>query len=154
VLGLLCALGLNLAGLASQPLFLAIVLISTSAGLLLPLLKDAREENTPFGQLVMTAAALAEVVPILLLSLLFSAASKTSAQRITSLAIFLLLLAVVGLALGPGCAGWRAWNGINGPPGKPGPPSPGWPVIPSADQHAAKTTPAALTARPRADHGR
>lgn len=100
VLGLLCALGLDLAGLASQPLFLAIVLISTSAGLLLPLLKDAREEDTPFGQLVMTAAALAEVVPILLLSLLFSAASKTAAQRLTSLAIFLLLLTVVGLALG------------------------------------------------------
>jgi len=100
VLGLLCALGLSLAGLASQPLFLAIVLISTSAGLLLPLLKDAREENTPFGQLVMTAAALAEVVPILLLSLLFSAAAETSAQRLTSLAIFLLLLTTVGLALG------------------------------------------------------
>jgi Kef-type K+ transport system membrane component KefB len=100
VLGLLCALVLSLAGLASQPLFLAIVLISTSAGLLLPLLKDAHEESTPFGQLVMTAAALAEVVPILLLSLLFSAASKTAAQRLTSLAIFLLLLAVVGLALG------------------------------------------------------
>jgi len=99
-LGLLCALGLNLAGLASQPLFLAIVLISTSAGLLLPLLKDAHEEDTPFGQLVMTAAALAEVVPILLLSLLFSAASQTAAQRLTSLAIFLVLLAVVGLALG------------------------------------------------------
>lgn len=100
VLGLLCAIGLGLAGLASQPLFLAIVLISTSTGLLLPLLKDAGEESTQFGQLVMTAAALAEVVPILLLSLLFSAASKTSAQRIASLAIFLLLLVTVGLALG------------------------------------------------------
>jgi Kef-type K+ transport system membrane component KefB len=100
VLGLLCALGLDLAGLASQPLFLTIVLISTSAGLLLPLLKDAGEESTRFGQLVMTAAALAEVVPILLLSLLFSATAKTSAQRIASLGIFLLLLVSVGLALG------------------------------------------------------
>ena len=100
VLGLLCAFVFSLAGLASRPLFVAIVLISTSAGLLLPLLKDSREENTPFGQLLMTAAALAEVVPILLLSLLFSATCKTSAQRITSLAVFLLLLAAVGLALG------------------------------------------------------
>jgi Kef-type K+ transport system membrane component KefB len=64
VLGVFCAFGLSLAGLASQPLFLAIVLISTSAGLLLPLLKDAHQESTQFGQLVMTAAALAEVVPI------------------------------------------------------------------------------------------
>ena len=47
--------------------------MSTSAGLLLPLLKDAGEGSTEFGQLIMTAAALAEIVPILLLSLLFSA---------------------------------------------------------------------------------
>ena len=46
VLGLLCAFGFSLARLASQPLFVAIVLISTSAGLLLPLLKDSREEKT------------------------------------------------------------------------------------------------------------
>jgi Kef-type K+ transport system membrane component KefB len=98
-LGLLCAYAVNLAGLGGEPLFLAIVLVSTSAGLLLPLLKDAHEEKTQFGQLVMTAAALAEVIPILLLSLLFSAASKTSEQRIASLAIFLALLGVIGLAL-------------------------------------------------------
>ncbi len=100
VLGLGCAYVLSLAGLARQPLFLAIVLMSTSAGLLLPLLKDAAEEDTRFGQLVMTAAALAEVGPIMLLSLFFSAASKTSAARVASLAIFIALLAVIGLALG------------------------------------------------------
>jgi len=100
VLGLACAFALSLAGLASQPTFLAIVLVSTSAGLLLPLLKDAHEEGSQFGQLVLTAAALAEVVPILLLSLLFSAAARTPAQRVTSLLVFLLLLVAVGLALG------------------------------------------------------
>src|SRR5262252_4670145 len=95
VLGLLCAYAFSLAGLGGEPLFLAIVLVSTSAGLLLPLLKDAHEEKTQFGRLVMTAAALAEVIPILLLSLLFSAAAKTSAQRIASLAIFLALLGII-----------------------------------------------------------
>jgi Kef-type K+ transport system membrane component KefB len=99
VLGLLCAYLLDLAGLASQPLFLTIVLVSTSAGLLLPLLKDRKQEKTQFGQLVMTAAALAEVIPILLLSLLFSAASKTSAQRLVSLGIFLVLLVLIGVTL-------------------------------------------------------
>ena len=74
--------------------------MSTSAGLLLPLLKDAGEEDTRFGQLVMTAAALAEVGPIILLSLLFSATSKTSAERVASLVVFLALLALSGLALG------------------------------------------------------
>jgi Kef-type K+ transport system membrane component KefB len=97
---LVIAHGLALFGLASQPLFVAIVLMSTSAGLLLPLLKDAEEESTPFGQLVMTAAALAEVAPILLLSLFFSASSKTAESRVASLLIFLATLAVLGLALG------------------------------------------------------
>ena len=99
VLGLLCAYAFSLAGLGGEPLFLAIVLVSTSAGLLLPLLKDAHEETTQFGQLVMTAAAMAEVIPILLLSLLFSEAAKTSEQRVASLAIFLALLVIIGLAL-------------------------------------------------------
>jgi Kef-type K+ transport system membrane component KefB len=98
-LGLLCALFFWLAGQASQPLLLAIILMSTSAGLLLPLLKDAGEATTEFGQLVMTAAALAEIVPILLLSLFFSAASKTTEDQLVSLAIFVALLVLIGLAL-------------------------------------------------------
>ena len=94
----------------SQPLLLAIILMSTSAGLLLPLLKDAGEETTEFGQLVMTAAALAEIVPIMFLSLFFSAASKTTEDQLVSLAIFLALLVLIGLpspgapAGGPGPA--------------------------------------------------
>ena len=100
VLGIGCAYALRLAGLVTQPLFLAIVLMSTSTGLLLPLLKDAGEEDTRFGQLVMTAAALAEVTPIVLLSLLFSATSKTTPDQLASLGIFIALLAAIGLALG------------------------------------------------------
>jgi Kef-type K+ transport system membrane component KefB len=73
--------------------------MSTSAGLLLPLLKDAGEGTTEFGQLVMTAAAIAEIVPIMLLSLFFSAASKTTEDQVVSLAIFLSLLVLIGLAL-------------------------------------------------------
>lgn len=99
LLGLACGYVLSLAGLGSKPVFLAVVLVSTSAGLLLPLLKDAGQDHTPFGQLVMTAAALAEVASVMMLSLLFSTASKTSADRLTSLAMFLALLAVIGLAL-------------------------------------------------------
>ena len=98
-LGVACAYALSAAGQAGRPLFLAIVLMSTSAGLVLPLLKDAGEEDTRFGQLVMTASALAEVVTIMLLSLLFSATSTTSADRLASLAIFLALVVVLGLAL-------------------------------------------------------
>ncbi|HEY7013854.1 MAG TPA: cation:proton antiporter [Streptosporangiaceae bacterium] len=100
VLALACGIAFHLAGQATHPLLLAIILMSTSAGLLLPLLKDMGEEATRFGQLVMTAAALAEIVPIMLLSLFFSAASKTTADQLVSLAVFLALLVLIGLTLG------------------------------------------------------
>ena len=100
VLALLCAYAFRLAGQARQPLLLAIILMSTSTGLLLPLLKDAGEESTAFGQLVMTAAALAEIVPIMLLSLFFSATSATPGAQAVSLAIFSVLIVLSGAALG------------------------------------------------------
>jgi Kef-type K+ transport system membrane component KefB len=98
-LGLLCGFLFWLGGGATRPILLAIILMSTSAGLLLPLLKDAGQAATEFGQLIMTAAALAEIVPILLLSLLFSAASKTTGDKLVSLAIFLALLILIGFAV-------------------------------------------------------
>jgi Kef-type K+ transport system membrane component KefB len=99
VLALLCAYAFRLAGQARQPLLLAIILMSTSTGLLLPLLKDAGEGSTGFGQLVMTAAALAEIVPIMLLSLFFSATSATPGAQAISLAIFIVLVVLSGTAL-------------------------------------------------------
>jgi Kef-type K+ transport system membrane component KefB len=99
VLALLCAYAFRLAGQAEQPLLLAIILMSTSTGLLLPLLKDAGQESTAFGQLVMTAAALAEIVPIMLLSLFFSATSATPGAQAVSLAIFIVLIVLSGTAL-------------------------------------------------------
>ena len=98
-LGLLAGFLFWLAGTDSRPVLLGIILMSTSAGLLLPLLKDAGEAGTEFGQLIMTAAALAEVLPILLLSLLFTAAAKAPGDRIASLAIFLALLVLIGMAV-------------------------------------------------------
>ncbi len=100
LLGLACGYVLSLAGVGAKPVFLAVVLTSTSAGLLLPLLKDAGLHRPPFGPLVMAGAALAEVVPVMMLSLLFSASSTTQAARLSSLAALLALLAVIGLALG------------------------------------------------------
>jgi Kef-type K+ transport system membrane component KefB len=100
VLGIGCAYAFRLAGEAVHPLLMAIVLMSTSTGLLLPLLKDTGEDGTDFGQLVMTAAALAEIVPIMLLSLFFSAASTSPGARLISLAIFAVLVVLSGFALG------------------------------------------------------
>ena len=99
LLGLGCSLIISEVGLGTKPIFLTVVVVSTSAGLLLPLLKDAGQQHTTFGQLVLTAAALAEVASVLTLSLLFSATAHTAAARLASLATFVALLAVIALAL-------------------------------------------------------
>ena len=98
-LGLGCGFLFWAAGQATAPILLAIILMSTSAGLLLPLLKDAGEAESGFGQLIMTASAMAEVIPIMLLSLFFSASAKTPGAQFLSLAVFLALTVLIGLAL-------------------------------------------------------
>jgi Kef-type K+ transport system membrane component KefB len=99
LLGLACGYLLSL-GVDAKPVFLAVVLVSTSAGLLLALLKDGDLHRTPTGQLVMAAAAVAEIIPVVLLSLLFSATSQTTGGKLSSLAALLVLLVAIGLALG------------------------------------------------------
>ena len=99
-LGIGCGFLFWAVGQATFPVLVGIILMSTSAGLLLPLLKDAGQGGTEFGHLIMTAAALAEIVPILLLSLLFSASAKTPGDQLLSLAIFVALLVLIGLAVG------------------------------------------------------
>jgi Kef-type K+ transport system membrane component KefB len=89
---------LQAAGEVNRPVMVGIILMSTSAGLLLPLLKDAGQAHTEFGQLIMTAGALAEIVPILLLSLLYTAAAESPGERIASLVIFIVLLVLIGVA--------------------------------------------------------
>jgi Kef-type K+ transport system membrane component KefB len=100
VLAVACGFAFRLGTRSVPPLLLATVLMSTSAGLLLPMLKDADQESSRFGQLVMTAGALAELCPIVLLSLLYSATASAPADRLVSLGIVLALLVLIGLALG------------------------------------------------------
>jgi len=65
-------LGLKAAGLVHTPLLVAIILSATSLGIIIPVLKDAGEIASPFGQLVVAAGTIADFGGIILLSLLFS----------------------------------------------------------------------------------
>ncbi|HLG91857.1 MAG TPA: cation:proton antiporter, partial [Acidimicrobiales bacterium] len=69
-------------GQAASPLLVAIVLSSTSLGLLVPVLRDAGELGSQLGRLVCVAGSVAEFVPILLASLFFSATSLDVASRL------------------------------------------------------------------------
>ena len=64
-------------GLVRSPLFLAIVLVATSLGLVLPVLKDAGLTGGSFGQMAIASASLADFGAVILLSLLFSREARS-----------------------------------------------------------------------------
>ena len=71
-LALIAGFALKAAGQVQQPLFIAIVLAATALGIVIPILKDAGEISTDFGQLVTAGATFAEFGAIILLSVFFS----------------------------------------------------------------------------------
>ena len=75
------------------------MLSATGLGIVLPILKDAGETTTPFGQIVVAGASIAEVVPIVLLSLFFSGESGGIGAKLVLLAGFALFAFAVALAL-------------------------------------------------------
>ncbi|MCU1458331.1 MAG: Na+/H+ antiporter-like protein [Actinomycetia bacterium] len=82
-----------------DPLFVAIVFASTSLGLVVPVLSDAGESTTGFGQVVLAASSLAEFGTILLISLFFSQSSSTTGSQIVLLVGFVVLVIVVGVGM-------------------------------------------------------
>src|SRR5580693_7467153 len=95
VLALLVAFGLQLGGQIKDGLLVGITLMATALGILVPILKDAAQTGTDFGNLIMVAGSLAELVPLLLLSVFFSASSANPGVELGLLAGFIGLTAVV-----------------------------------------------------------
>ena len=83
-----------------SPLFVAIVLVATSLGVIFPVLKDSGNIDSSLGELVIAAASIADFGSIILLSLFFSGKSSTStAGRLILLGIFGLVVVLVGVAI-------------------------------------------------------
>ncbi len=66
------ALLLKVGGLVETPLLVAIILCATSLGVLIPVLKDAGEISSTFGQLIIAAGTIADFGAVILLSIFFS----------------------------------------------------------------------------------
>jgi Kef-type K+ transport system membrane component KefB len=92
-LALLVGYALLAAGQVISPLFIAIILVATALGVVAPLLEDAGESATNFGQLVIAGATLAEFGSIILLSLFFSREATSTATKVILLIGFALLAA-------------------------------------------------------------
>ena len=98
-LALLIGFGLNAGGLVKSPLFVAIVFSATSLGIVIPVLKDAGQVSTQFGQLVVAGASIAEIATIVLLSLFFSEETGSVGVRLELLGLFGLFVVAVGVAV-------------------------------------------------------
>jgi Kef-type K+ transport system membrane component KefB len=103
VLALIVALIFEAVELVGAPLLVAIILAATSFGIVVAVLKDAGQTRTPFGQLVIAGASIADFGTVILLSLFFS---SSGASFETTLVLLFLFLAVVA-ALGALMAGAR-----------------------------------------------
>lgn len=98
-LALAVGYGLRLGDLVKSPLLIAIILSATGLGVILPILKDAGETDTAFGQVIVAAASIAEVTPILMLSLFFSGESGGLGAKLALLVAFLVFVAAVGVTI-------------------------------------------------------
>jgi Kef-type K+ transport system membrane component KefB len=99
VLALVVGYGLRLGDLVKSPLLVAIILSATGLGVILPILKDAGETETPFGQVIVAGASIAEVAPILMLSLFFSGESGGVGAKLALLVAFLVFVAAVAVTI-------------------------------------------------------
>jgi Kef-type K+ transport system membrane component KefB len=98
-IGLAVASGLAAAGLVEDPLLVAIILTATSLGVVIPVLKDAGQVETGFGQLVIAAASIADFGAVILLSLLFSREASGPGAQLLLIGGLVLLAVGVGVGL-------------------------------------------------------
>jgi Kef-type K+ transport system membrane component KefB len=101
-IGLVVALALQAGGLIDTPLLVAIILCATSLGVLIPVLKDAGEIDSTFGQLVVAAASVADFGAIVLLSIFFSGEGGTGSTLLLLGSLFVLAAVVYGAVKGAG----------------------------------------------------
>ena len=110
-IALVLGVALKAGGFVRSPLFLAIILVSTSLGVIVPVLKDSGNIGSRFGQLVIAAASIADFGAIILLSLFFSGKGSTDvAGKLILLGLFGVVVVLIGLAI----AGAERVRGIRG----------------------------------------
>jgi Kef-type K+ transport system membrane component KefB len=84
---------------------IALTLTSSSLGILVPVVRDAGEIDSEFGQLTVMAGTVGEFASLLLLTILFSADAKSTPEQI----LYVVLMGVAALFTGFGLyALWRS----------------------------------------------
>jgi Kef-type K+ transport system membrane component KefB len=100
------AFALDAAGQVDTPLLVAIILVATSLGVVVPVLKDADKLSSDLGQLVIAAASIADFAAVILLSLFFSRETTSTTTQILLLVGFFLVAIMLAVAI-LGVEHWR-----------------------------------------------
>jgi Kef-type K+ transport system membrane component KefB len=90
---------LDAGDIVSSPLLIAIILSATALGVIIPILKDAGVISTPFGQVVVAGASIAEVATVVLLSIFFGESEGGLGSRFLLFGGFVLLVVAAGAAI-------------------------------------------------------
>lgn len=98
-LALLVGAVLSIAGMDISPMYLMVVLTATGLGVLLPIMKDAGYLETELGQVIFGACAIAEVVPLILLSTLFPPADSDVLHQAGKIVILIIIAAVAAYVI-------------------------------------------------------
>src|SRR5687767_1297853 len=99
-IALLVAMLLAAGGLVETPLLVAIILCATSLGVIVPVLKDTGEISSPFGQLIVAAASIADFGAIILLTLFFSGEGGVASTLLLLGALLVLAVLVFATVRG------------------------------------------------------
>ncbi len=110
VLGLVVGYGLQLGGLADAPMLIAVALVATSLGVVVPVLKDSGEAGSELGQLVIAAASIADFGAIVLLSIFFTGEEGSATSQLVLIGLFAALVVLVALSLSTA----ERWSRLHG----------------------------------------
>ena len=98
-IALVAAFALDAAGQVDTPLLVAIILVATSLGVVVPVLKDSGSLGTDLGQLLIAAASIADFGAVILLSLFFSREATSTTAKLVLLGGFFLVAAAFLVAI-------------------------------------------------------
>jgi len=101
-IALMVGYGLDAVGVVGAPFLVAVILSATSLAVVLPLLKDTGLAGSPFGQMVIAAASIADVATVIMLSLFFSEETAGVGVRLALFALFGLVCVGAGIAIAVG----------------------------------------------------
>lgn len=90
---------LDALGLLRSPLLGAVILTSTSLGLVIPVLKEGGHDTSRLGQLVLAGASIGDFASVILLSLLFSRDATDTTTKLLLLGAFALFVVILLISL-------------------------------------------------------